>query len=118
MFQKKTSLKINGAEGKPWQPLGVFQLTRLFQVTRTSLIYGDARGHMQASCSSVSARRPQIQSFRNQPGPQSASGYLGGDCRFAVWTNCPREGLTAGGNSPAERIVCVHGKFSVRAGPG
>jgi hypothetical protein len=27
---------IHGAEGQPGQPLGMFQLTRLFQFTRTS----------------------------------------------------------------------------------
>jgi hypothetical protein len=32
----KTSLKINGAEGQPRQPLVVFQLNRLFQFTHCS----------------------------------------------------------------------------------
>jgi hypothetical protein len=32
----KASLKINAADDHPGQPLGVFQLSHLFQITRTS----------------------------------------------------------------------------------
>jgi hypothetical protein len=32
----KTSLKINGAEAQQRQPIGMFQIGRLFQITRLS----------------------------------------------------------------------------------
>jgi hypothetical protein len=51
----ETSLNIDGAEGQPGQPLGVFQITRLFQLIRTSYIAVVLR-----LCVCIQTEKPEI----------------------------------------------------------